>query len=105
MAPEMCEKAPKMCPHPPDPPKPISLVGGGMFSKLPMPKNAITLLYKLHLRCPVAISDFWGVFFAKMCVLGRFPALAQKIYFIHFFRSDKNIMSLKKPNIQFPPPS
>ena len=36
-------------------------------------------------------SDFWGVFFAKKCVFGRFSSLAQKIYFIHFFRSDKNI--------------
>ena len=45
------------------------------------------------------------VFFAKMCVFGQFSALAQKIYFLHFFRSDKNIMSLLKQNIQFPPPS
>ena len=49
----MCEKVPKLRPPtPPDPPKPISLVGG-MCSNLPMPKNAITWLYhKLHLRGP-----------------------------------------------------
>ena len=47
---------------------------------------------------------FLDVFFGKMCVFGRFPALAQKIYLIHFFRPDKNFMSLLKRIGQFPPP-
>ena len=94
------KKRPLGAPWPPLTPRNAFFGWRGMCSKLPRPKNAITLLYKLHLRCPVAISDFWGVFFAKMCVFGRFSALVQKIYFIHFFRSDKNIMSLKKRNTQ-----
>ena len=57
---------------------------------------------------------FWACFLplwllrafgAKMCIFGRFPALAQKIYFIHFFRSDKNRSGVSDQISQFPPPS
>ena len=64
-------------------------------------KNRISKLRKKK-------SDFWGTFQrqkrAKMGVFRPFPALAQKIYLIHFFQSGKNIMSLLKRNIQIPPP-
>ena len=39
-----------------------------------------------------------------MGVFRPFPALAQKIYFIHFFQTGKNITSFLKWNIQIPPP-
>ena len=39
-----------------------------------------------------------------MCISWQFSVLAQKIYFIHFFQSGQNIMSLLKRNIQIPSP-
>merc|ERR1711954_28826 len=100
------KKRPKSAPPPPLTPRNPFFWLGGMSSILPKPKPPITLHYMPNLRWYVPpISDFRGVFFAKMCVFGRFPSLAQKIYFIHFFRSDKNNMSLLKRICQFPPPS
>ena len=51
----MCKNVQKMrLPDPPDPLKPIFWLGG-MCSKLPRLKNAITLLYLVNLRCSIPI--------------------------------------------------
>ena len=55
MAPKMCEKAPKMHPPPPLTPRDPFFGLGGMCSKWPMPKNAISLFYWVNLRCFVPI--------------------------------------------------
>ena len=88
----LCKKTPKMCkiapkmgpPDPPDPPKPIFWVGGFVLKLTQAEKNHN--------------FAFWALF-------GHFWHLHTKIYFIHFFKSGKNIMSLLKRNFQFPPPS
>ena len=46
---------------------------------------------------------FGGYFSPKSAFFWRFPALAQKIYFIQIFYSGQNIMSLLKQNIHFRP--
>ena len=98
----MAKKLPKCTKNgPPDAPEPVKtnfLVvvgwGGG---------ELLLTQAKKHVLYP--FLTFEGLLAPKMCVFRPFPALAQKIYFIHLCQPGKYIMSLLKQNIQIPPPS